>query len=88
MRQEKISFKHESLQDAKNIRQVFKSISTGIAEGKLTFSDEDDEISLKPKGLLRLKVTASQGSNKNKVSVSFSWYNEDEKPLKKNLSIK
>lgn len=88
MRQEKISFKHESLQDAKTIREIIKSISTGIAEGKLTFSDEDDEISLKPKGLLRLKVTASQGANKNKVSVSFSWYNKDVKPVKKHLSIK
>ena len=88
MRQEKISFKHESLQNAKAIREVLKAISTGIAEGKLTFSDEDDEISLQPQGLLRLKVTASQGANKNKVSVSFGWYNEDEKPVKKNLSIK
>jgi len=88
MRQEKISFKHESLQNAKAIREVLKAISTGIVEGKLTFSDEDDEISLQPQGLLRLKVTASQGANKNKVSVSFSWYNEDEKPVKKNLSIK
>jgi amphi-Trp domain-containing protein len=88
MRKEKISFKHESLQDAKAIREVLKSVSTGIANGKLTFSDEDDEISLKPEGLLHLKVSASQGTDKNKVSVSFSWYNEDIKPLKKKLLVK
>jgi len=88
MRQEKISFKHESLKDAKAIHEVLKSISAGIAKGKLTFSDEDDEISLKPGGLLHLKVSASQGADKNKVSVSFSWHNEDIKPVKKKLSIK
>ncbi len=88
MRQEKISFKHESLQDVKAVRDVLKAITAGFSKGKLTFSDEDDEISLKPEGLLHLKVQASQEVDKNKVTVSFSWYNEDIKPVKKHLSIK
>ena len=52
MRQSKNSFRHESLQDAETIQDILKSLSKGIAKGKLSFSDEDGEIVMEPEGLL------------------------------------
>ena len=60
MRHGKTSFRHESLQDSKTIRNILKSISNGLSEGKLTFSDDEDEIIMEPEGLLNLKLTATQ----------------------------
>ncbi len=51
MSQDKNNFRHESLQDAKTIRDILQSITKGLANGKLTFSDEDGEITLQPEGL-------------------------------------
>ena len=88
MRQRKNSFRHESLQDAATIRALLKSVTEGIAKGKLTFSDEDDEIVMKPQGLLNLKLTASQEEERQRVNIRISWQVEEKKPKKrKSLSV-
>ena len=88
MRQRKNSFRHESLQDSATIRALLKSVTEGIAKGKLTFSDEDDEIVMKPQGLLNLKLTASQEEERQRVNIRISWQVEEKKPKKrKSLSV-
>ena len=54
MRNGKRSFRHQSLQDEKSIQDILKAISSGIAKGKITFSDEDEKIVMRPEGLLEL----------------------------------
>lgn len=88
MRQSKNSFRHESLQDAKTIQEILKSITKGIAKGKLTFSDEDGEIVMEPEGLLNLKVTASQEEFQNRFDLRITWQPEDKVKQRKPLSIK
>jgi len=73
MRQSKNSFRHESLQDAETIQDILKSLSKGIAKGKLSFSDEDGEIVMEPEGLLNLKVTASQDEGRHRVNIRITW---------------
>jgi len=89
MRSGKKSFRHQSLQDEKSIQDILKSISSGIAKGKITFSDEDEKIVMRPEGLLDLKVTATQEDNRNRFNIRISWQVE-EKTLnrKKQLSVK
>jgi len=89
MRSGKKSFRHQSLQDEKSIQDILKSISSGIAKGKITFSDEDEKIVMRPDGLLDLKVTATQEDNRNRFNIRISWQVE-EKTLnrKKQLSVK
>ena len=58
MRNRKKSFRHHSLQDEKSLQDILKAVSSGIARGKITFSDEDEKIVMRPEGLLELKVTA------------------------------
>jgi amphi-Trp domain-containing protein len=92
MRQSKNSFRHESLQDAMTIQDILKSLSKGIAKGKLSFSDEDGEIVMEPEGLLNLKVTASQDEGRHRVNIRITWQAEETvrqtKPLKVNAGGK
>jgi amphi-Trp domain-containing protein len=89
MRSRKTSFRHQSLQDEKSIQDILKSITNGIARGKITFSDEDEKIVMRPRGLLDLKVTATQEENRNRFNIRISWQVEDDgDKKKKSLSVK
>ena len=88
MSQEKNSFRHESLQDAKTIEEILNSITKGLAKGKLTFSDENDEMTLEPEGLLHFKLTAERNDNRHKLNIRVSWHVEDKfLKQKKNLTV-
>ncbi len=87
MRQGKKSFRHESLQDADSIQAILTAVSEGLAKGKVTFSDEDDKLVMRPEGLLHLKVTASQEENYHRINLRVSWQVEDER-MKKKKSLK
>ena len=89
MRNRKKSFRHQSLQDEKSIQDILKSITSGIAKGKITFSDEDEKIVMRPEGLLELKVTASQEDNRNRFNIRISWQVDDSREKKKkSLSVR
>ena len=87
MRQSKKSFRHESLQDAGTIQDILKSLSKGIAKGKLVFSDEDGEIAMEPEGLLNLKVTASEEEGRHRVNIKITWQAEEKAKQKKLLLV-
>jgi len=87
MRQSKNSFRHESLQDTKTIQEILKSISKGIAKGKLSFSDEDGEIVMEPEGLLNLKVTATQDELQHRLNIRITWQVEETVKQKLPLSV-
>ena len=61
MRHGKTSFRHESLQDCKTIRNILKSISNGLSEGKLIFSDDEDEIIMEPEGIAESEIDRDAG---------------------------
>jgi amphi-Trp domain-containing protein len=89
MRQGKRSFRHQSLQDAMSIQKILKAITDGIAKGKISFSDEDDKIVMRPEGLMDLKVTATREDNRNRFTVRVSWQIEDAGvDKKKSLAVK
>ena len=83
MRQGKKSFRHESLQDAASIQEFLLAISDGIAKGKVSFSDSDDRIVMRPEGLLHLQVTASQEEDRDRISIRVSWQVEEKQGKKK-----
>ena len=89
MRNGKKSFRHQSLQDEKTIQDILKSIASGLAKGKITFSDEDEKIVMRPEGLLDLKLTATQEENRNRFNIRISWQVDDSREKKKkSLSVK
>ena len=88
MRQSKNTFRQESLQDAKTIQDMLKSLTKGIGKGKLSFSDEDGEIVMEPDGLLSLRVTASQDDMRHRLNIRISWLQtEAEVNRKKPLQV-
>jgi amphi-Trp domain-containing protein len=89
MRQGKKNFRHESLQDRDSIQAILKAITQGVAKGKLTLSDEEGEMELNPDGLLQLKVTAAQDTDRHRLNLRITWQVEEGK-LKQggNLKVK
>lgn len=85
MAQGKNNFRYESLQDSKSIQSVLKSITKGIASGLLSFSDEDGEIIMEPKGLLNLKLTATKEDERRRITVRITWQDEDKSSKQKKL---
>ncbi len=85
MKQSKQSFQHESLQDSKSIEKILSAITTGLAKGKLKFSDEEDEIIFHPEGLMKLKVSAAQDDNQQRFNIKVSWQRDNDK---KNKTLK
>jgi amphi-Trp domain-containing protein len=84
----KLSFRHESLQDAKTIKGILKALTEGMASGKLSFSDADDSIELHPAGLMNLKITARQEDNLNRVNIRITWQSEDKASGNKSIKVK
>jgi amphi-Trp domain-containing protein len=89
MKRKKNSFRHESLQNCDSIQAILNALTEGIAKGKVTFSDDDDKISMKPEGLLNLKLTVSQEDNRNRINLRITWEDQEKKSLKKSrLSVR
>ena len=87
MRQGKKSFRHESLQDAATIKEILRSIFNGFAKGRITFSDEDDEMVMDPRGLLHMRIKAGQEDDRDQISIRVSWQRDD-RSVKRNKSLK
>jgi amphi-Trp domain-containing protein len=88
MKRGKLSFRHESLQDAKTISTIMKALTDGLSSGKLSFSDADDSIELEPEGLMNLKITASQEDNLNRVNLRITWQSEEKTKSQKAVKVK
>jgi len=89
MKRRKNSFRHESLQNRDSIQAILEALTRGIAKGKVSFSDDDDSISMAPDGLLNLKLIVSQEDNRNRINLRITWEDRQEKPLKKSrLSVR
>ena len=87
MKDIKTDFRHESLQDNKTILKLLRTICDGIEKNKVTFTDDDDTVTLHPDGLMNLKITASQNGNDNRLNVRIKWQTKPDKKLV-NSSIK
>ena len=83
----KSDFRHESIQDNKSILTILKSITKGIEKNELTFSDEEDSIIMHPRGLLDLKISASQDGNDNRVNIRIKWQSKPDKKKQKSSLI-
>ena len=88
MKHKKLSFRHESLQDSKTIKDVLKALTDGMGKGKLTFSDSDDSVTLEPGGLMNLKISASQEDHINRVNIRISWQSDKKTDRNKTIKVK
>lgn len=73
MLESKHRFRHQSLQDSKSIQSLLEAIASGIEQGELSFSDKDGKILMHPRGLLELKLTASEEDTRHRLDIRISW---------------
>lgn len=70
---EDTSFKHESLQDLDSIIAYLEAVRDGFAKKRLTLTDEEHEMILEPKGLIRFDLEAKCKGQGCKLTLKFSW---------------
>ncbi|QFT30280.1 amphi-Trp domain-containing protein [Roseibium porphyridii] len=73
MMERKGRFRHQSLQDKKSIQKMLDAIKRGIAKGELEFGDETGDITLEPKGLMNLRVTATVEDDQSRLDLRITW---------------
>lgn len=88
MTQSRKNFRHESLQDTDSVRDILDAITRGIEKGSLTLSDEEGKIVMKPKGLLSVKLTASEEDSQQRMNLRISWEGSQSRPKKGKLKIR
>ena len=69
----KNDFEHESLQDQESVADYLDTIIAGIRSGRLAVSSGDGEIDLRPQGLIRFVVRASERPDRHRISLKLTW---------------
>lgn len=69
----KREFEHESLQDAETVAEYLNTIISGVRTGKLTLSNNEGDIELRPKGLIRFIVRATERSDRHRITLKLTW---------------
>ncbi|MCB9916348.1 MAG: amphi-Trp domain-containing protein [Planctomycetes bacterium] len=69
----KKEFEHESLQDAESVADYLETIINGIRAGKLTVSSGEGEVDLRPQGLIRFSVRASERPDRHRLALKLVW---------------
>ena len=57
-----------------------ETIISGIRSGELKLAEGEEELSLKPCGLMRFEVKATERSDRNKLTLRLSWSTDQEPP--------
>lgn len=81
-------FHHRSLQDADSIVELLEALIEGIQKGKLTLTDDDDEVQLRPRGLLDLTIEAEDDSGRNSLNLRLRWNEAGRRIDRKLLKIR
>lgn len=74
-------FEHESLQDKDAIISYLKAITDGFKKGAIEFSDEEDDIVLKPEKLANLRIKAAQSKKGQELRIKISWTSDNNQDL-------
>jgi amphi-Trp domain-containing protein len=74
----KKEFEHESFQDAESICAYLETIIAGVRSGELKVADGSEELCLRPHGLMRFEVRATERPDRTRLSLRMSWKPEDD----------
>jgi amphi-Trp domain-containing protein len=80
-------FEYESLQDTDSIVAYLETIAAGFRTGRLLFCWGDQEMVLRPGGLLDFEVKARSKDGRVKVDLQISWKERDEQTVQQPLLI-
>ena len=80
-------FTHESLQDSKSIKVLLTALSKGFSKGTLTLGDDDNELVLKPDGLMTVRLKGEREDGQCQVSLRVTW-NDGSEPSSRKGSLR
>ena len=66
-------FKHESLQDRRSIKKYLKAVTDGVSKGTLSLSDDTNDLTLSPDGLIRLNVEVRGERDRRELNITLDW---------------
>lgn len=66
-------FHYESVRDAETLKPFLKALSEAFAAGEVRLSMRDEEIVLRPEGLINFVVEAKSKDGRCKLNVKFAW---------------
>nr|WP_319383951.1 amphi-Trp domain-containing protein [uncultured Roseibium sp.] len=78
MMERKGRFRHQSLQDKKSILKMLDALKRGISKGEIEFGDDTGDITLEPRGLMNLRVTATNEDGQSRLDMRISWTNDSQ----------
>ena len=66
-------FKHESVQDVKSVKEYLHELKECFEKGEIIFKDNNEDIVLKPQGMIQFDLRAKKKDGKNKLYIKLSW---------------
>jgi amphi-Trp domain-containing protein len=66
-------FKYKSIQDCQTVLEYLDELRAGFLSGRIDFVNENERISLHPKGLLNFEIKASNRDSKGKITLKMTW---------------
>ena len=66
-------FSHESLQNAKTIKDLLTALLKGFGKGEMTLSDEDDALVMQTADLMSVRIKGKRAEGRCSVSLRVSW---------------
>ena len=73
----KREFKHISYQDSESIAKYLDELKIAIKKGHVYFKNAEEELSLRPEGLLNLEIKAHKKKEKSTLRLKISWKHLD-----------
>lgn len=81
------TFEHESLQDKDSIINYLAVLAEGFSKGQLHLTNEEDNVTLTPQGLARLRIKAKQAKNHQEIRITLAWTAEQSGETKNEPSL-
>jgi len=82
------TFEHESLQDKDAIINYLAVLADGFSKGQLHLTNEEDDVTLTPQGLARLKIKAKQAKNHQEIRITLAWTAEQSGETEREPTLK
>lgn len=80
-------FEYESLQDNESIGRYLQALIEGFENNKITFSSENNTVTVHPGSLLQFSVKVRKKDSKNKLSIKISWKDSKKKETGEKIVI-
>lgn len=83
-------FDHDSLQDMSSVIEYLATLTDGFRTGQLSVTGPEGEIVLRPQGLVRMELRASQRDDRDRLTLRLTWKPtlKDDEPSRSRLQIR